>query len=231
MSPERSFSDREVALVLRRAAEIEASEGGSVGGVPESEVVAIAGEAGIGREAVARALEELRSEAAVTGSTFFPPSSRRAARVVPGSLGREAMASLVQSIEDRIGRPGTVTEALDTVRWTSASSMWTTQVSLSSSGGESRIGVHERINDRSKRILFILPANVLIMTGVAIAGSLGLAGGGVLACAAGGALAGLAIGRAAFQRFSKASRERVERLVSDVSDAARRLAPGRGEIE
>jgi len=229
MSPERSFSDREVALVLRRAAELEASEGLSAGGVSESEVLAIAGEAGIGREAVARALEELRSEAAVTGSTFLPPSSRRTSRIVPGSLGRDAMASLVQSIEDRIGRPGTVTEALDTVRWTSASSMWTTQVSLSSSGGESRVGVHERINDRAKRILFILPANLLTMTGVIIAGSLGLATGGILACAAGGALAGLAVGRSAFRGFSQASRERVERLVSDVSDAARRLVPGREE--
>jgi len=229
MSTERSFSDREVALVLRRAAEIEASEGLSAGGISESELLAIAGEAGIGGEAVGRALAELRTEAAVTGSTFLPPSSRRAARVAPGSLGREEMATLVRSIEDRIGRPGTVTEALDTVRWTSASSMWTTQVSLSSGGGESRVGVHERINDRARRILFILPANLLTMTGVVIAGSLGFAAGGILAFAGGGALAGLAIGRAAFRRFSQASRERVERLASDVSEAARRLAPGRDE--
>jgi positive regulator of sigma E activity len=223
---ERSYSDREVSLVLRRAAEIEAAEGGSVGGASEAEVIAIAREAGISPEAVARAFDELHVEAGVTGTSFLPPSSRRSTLSIPGALGREQLAGLVQSIEDRIGRPGTVTEALDTVRWTSTSSMWTTQVSLSSGPGGSKVGVHERINDRSRRVLFILPGNLGLMIGMIVAGSIGASTAGMLSVAAAGGIAGLAIGRAAFKRFSRASRERVERLAADVAEAARRLLPG-----
>lgn len=230
---ERSYSDREVSLVLRRAAEIEADDGGGTGGggtggASETDVVAIAREAGISAEAVARAFDELHVEAGVAGSWFFPPSSRRAALSIRGELGREQLAGLVQSIEDRIGRPGTVTEALDTVRWTSTSSMWTTQVSLSSSAGGSRVGVHERINDRARRVLFILPVNLGLMIAMIAAGTAGLPTAGMIGFAAGGALAGLAVGRAAFKRFSRASRDRVERLAADVADAARRLLPGKG---
>jgi positive regulator of sigma E activity len=224
MSGEQSYSDREVALVLRRAAEIESTEGGG-GGVAASEILAIAGEAGISREAVQRALEELATDASVTGSSFFPPSSRRTSRSRPGRLDRDALAALVRAIEDRVGRPGTVTEALDTVRWTSRSSMATTQVSLSTSGDETRIGVHERINDRAKRILYILPTNLALMAGMITAGTIGLATAPMLAVAGGGALAGLAVGRVLARRFSAASRDRVEQLATDLSEAAGRLSP------
>lgn len=224
MTSERSFSDKEVSIVLRRAAEIESSDGGT-GGVAESEILAIAGEAGIGREAVRRALEELAAGSGGTGSSFFPPASRRTSRRVGGRLDREALSALVQAIEQRLGRPGTVTEALDTVRWTARSSMTTTQVALSSSGGETHVDVHERVNDRAKRLMYILPFNLTAIAGMITAGTLGLATGPMLAAMGASGLVGLAIGRAVSRRFSDASKDRVEHLAADLADSARRLAP------
>ena len=228
MSPEKSYSDREVALVLRRAAEIESVEGGS-GGVAESDIVAIASEAGIGREAVERALFELGADAAVSGGSFFPPASRRSSRDVAGHLDREGLAALVRSIEDRTGRPGTVTEALETVRWTSASSFSTMQVSLSSEDERTTVGVHERLSERTKRLSYIIPTQIVAMGGLITAGSLGLGNAGLIGVLGAGALVGLAAGREVFRRLSTASRRRVDELAAHLGDAARRLGGGRAD--
>jgi positive regulator of sigma E activity len=230
MASERSYSDREVSLVLRRAAEIESTDGGT-SAAAESDILAIADEAGISREAVHRALEELAADAGVTGSSFFPPSSRRTSRRVDGRLDREALSALVQAIEDRVGRPGAVAEALDTVRWTAKSSLATTQVSLSASGGETRVGVHERVNDRARRVMYILPVNLLAMGAMITAGSLGLATAPMLAILGGGAVVGLGVGRIVSRRFSAASQKRVEQLATELAESARRLSsPADGRL-
>ena len=222
--PDRSFADREVALVLRRAAEIEASEGIGTGGLSRSDILEVADEAGIGTDAVERALGELATEASVSGSSLFPASSRRASRSVPGQLGREDLARLIQNLEDRTGRPGSVTEALDTIRWTAHSTMRTTQVSFSSSDAGTRIGGHERISDRGKRLLYLMPANVLLLAGASVAGALALPGVATFGVAAGWAVSGLGIGRLLTGWFSKASNRRVESLVAELAEDARRAA-------
>jgi hypothetical protein len=222
MSPEKSYSDREVALVLRRAAEIESTEG-TADGVAERDIVAIATEAGISRDAVRRALDELATDASVSGTSFLPPSSRRTSRDVEGRLDRETLAALVQSIEDHAARPGTVTEALDTIRWTSRSSYSTMQVSLSSSGDTTHVAAHERLSARTKRLALIIPTQVLGMAGLITAGSMGLSTSVMLSVLGGGALLGFAAGREILRRLSAASRNRVERLASRLTETARRL--------
>lgn len=221
---ESSFSEKEVALVLRRAAEIEASGTGAAG-MTAADIEAVALEAGIQPDAVRRAIEEMRLEPSSPALALLPPPSRRAARAIPVELGREALGELVHSIEDRVGRPGSVSEALGTVRWTSTSGMWTTQVSIGSGPGETRIGVHERAADRERRLFHALPAGwgTLLAGAVAMSGVFPLSALGLLGLLAGGAAAGFGIGRTVFAMRSKASRERVERLAADLSEEARRL--------
>ncbi|MDX1392792.1 MAG: hypothetical protein R3195_00305 [Gemmatimonadota bacterium] len=219
MTPERSYSDREVALVLRRAVEIETTAGGA-GGVAESEIVEIAREAGIGSDAVRRALDELEASASVSGSSFFPPASRRATHETAAALDRVALSRLVGAIEDRVGEPGAVTEALDTVRWTSRSSAATTQVTVSQADGRLRVGVHERVNDRARRLMYILPTNLVAMGALVTAGSLGVGGPGLVGILVAGGLAGLAAGREVARVFSRRSAERVERLAAAVATDA-----------
>jgi len=223
---DRSFSDREVALVLRRAAEIESTESGTPGGVSRNEIVAIADEAGIGSAAVTRAIEELSAHEGRPGSAFFPPSSRRTTRVVPRELTREALARLVQRVEDRIGRPGTVTEALGTVRWTSKSGLWTTQVTLDSTDEGTRVGVHDRLQQQGGRAFYVLPGFWGGMIAFGVAMSVGLATVPVTGIVVGGTAVGSLIGRTVLDRLSRRSRDRVERWAGELAEDAREIGGG-----
>ena len=224
---ERSFSDREVALVLRRAAEIESTEGGLAGGASRAEIVTIANEAGIGEAAVEQALAELSADGGLTGNSFFPPSSRRATRVVPHTLSREHLARLVQRVEDRVGRPGTVTEALDTVRWTSTVGVRTTQVTLSSADGQTRIGVHDRLQDSGRKAFYVLPGFWGGMIGFGVAMSVGFGAAAVAGVVIGGAAIGSFIGRTVLDRLSRSRRDRVNRWADELADDARAIGDGR----
>jgi len=218
-----SFSEKEVALILRRAAEIEASGRTGADGMSAGDIEAVALEAGIQPGAVRLAIEEMRLEPSRSPVGLLAPSSRRATRVVPAELDREELGELVRSIEERVGRPGSVSEALGTVRWISTSGMWTTQVSIATGGGATRIGVHERAADREKRLFHILPGAWGSMLGLLIAGVLGGPPLAIIGLAGGGAVGGLALGRALFRSRSAGSRERVERLTADLAEEARRL--------
>lgn len=223
---DESFSDKEVSLILRRAAEIEAS-GKGTSGMTASDIEAIALEAGIEPTAVRLAMEELRVEPSGTARSWIALASRREARVVPTELGRDQLAALMRAVEKRVGRPGSVTEALGTVRWSSTAGLWATDVSVTARDGETRIGVHERIVDDKRKLFQILPPAWGAMAGMIVAGALAVGGLGIIGLTGGGALLGLGIGRAIYRSRSEASGERVERIALALAEDARVL--GRGE--
>ena len=84
MDDSRRFTDREVALILRKASEIEEKQGGAEGGgLSLTDLREIAGEVGISREAMDRAVRELNRKGtpSVIGGA---PLVRRAVHVVDG---------------------------------------------------------------------------------------------------------------------------------------------------
>lgn len=88
VSKGKSLTRREFDAVIRRAAELAASEGeAGEGALTEEELFRIAGEVGLAEGHVRRALAEVRSgvEAGGTVDRLFGPSHVRAARVVPGA--------------------------------------------------------------------------------------------------------------------------------------------------
>lgn len=220
-----SFSDQEVSLILRRAAEIEASGKGATG-MTGADIEAIALEAGIQPGAVRLAIEELRVEPSTPALPWSAPASRRETRVVPAELGRDQLAGLMQAIEERVGRHGSVTEALGTVRWSSTAGLWITDVSVTPRDGETRIGVHERIVEDKRKLFQILPPAWGAMAGMIVAGSLAVGALGIIALTAGGAALGFGIGRAIYRSRSEASRERVERIAMALAEDARALGAG-----
>lgn len=217
-----SFSEKQVSLILRRAAEIEAS-GKGASGMTAADIEAIALEAGIQPGAVRLAIEELRVEPSTSTLPWSAPASRHETRVIPTELGRDQLAALMHSIEARAGRHGTVTEALGTVRWSSTAGMWTTDVAVTARDGETRIGVHERIVEDRRKLFRILPPAWGAMAGLIVAGSLAVGALGIIGLTAAGALLGFGIGRAIFRSRSEASRERVERLAMALAEDARAL--------
>jgi hypothetical protein len=80
--PDEPLSEDQVAMVLRRAAELERREPGREGLTPAAEVEAIAAEVGLSRDAVGRALAEVRA-----GVLAEPPRPGTLDRLIgPGEL-------------------------------------------------------------------------------------------------------------------------------------------------
>jgi hypothetical protein len=228
---ERRYTDQEVALVLQRTAELEErrSRTPAAGrGVTRLELESIAREVGFSVEALDAALLELRDGARVRSQSLLGPAlSAKRVAAIPGRLGTDDIAPLIQLIEDRLAAAGTVTEAIGSVRWTSVSSGSNvrpiTQVSFTPGNGETHVQVTRRYPPQTRALLNLLPGFWGGMIGVVAAGGAGLALLPAVATTAGAAAVGLGIGRAIWRRIARRNHDRVDQITTDLADETRRL--------
>jgi hypothetical protein len=220
----RRFTDREVALVLRRATEIaEASEqpGAAGSGLSLEDLRGIAREVGISPSAIDRAVAGLDRGPGLGTRLAGAPSVRKAARVVPVSLDQEAVAALVSLVDERADGTGAVTEALGSIRWTARDKFKSTRVSIRPGDGETAIDVVEKAEPRMRTIFHLLPAawGMMLATPLVAAGPpAGMIGAiGIFGLSL---LAGAGLGRAAWTLLSSASDRRVRRLAEAVAQKA-----------
>lgn len=230
MEPDRRFSEREVALVLRKATEMEGQEGPSGSGLTFRELEQIAGEVGIAPELIRRAVADLDRTSRRSPLGGVPPV-HESIRAVAGELGPEGVAALVAAAERRIELVGEVTEALGTTRWTARDRFRTTQVAISSARGETTVRVVERASARLKRVLHAMPT----LTGAALATAVfssadigALGGAGPVGLAVVGAAAGAVVGRLLWGRAAAARAARVERLAAELAREAEGSSRPRG---
>jgi hypothetical protein len=217
----RRFTDREVAIVLKKAAEIDEEEGtGAAGGLSIDDLKDIAKSVGISPDAIVKAARGLDQRVAPRVLLAGAPLVRRSMRAVQGELGREAIAQLVRRIDEESDSAGAISEALGSVRWTSADRFRSRQITITPADGETRIQVVEKIAPRVRRILHLVPS----VWGLAVAGSIvqsnHLAGAAAAAIVAGVVVAGAGIGRLVYNALSIRSGRRVERLAADLADDA-----------
>ena len=228
---ERRFTDKEVALILRRASDLETRASSAAvasgRGLTLSDLREIAAEAGIDPELVSRAVTEMEGPRGIrTGSHLAGPGTvRREVRAIPEELSREELADLIRVVDEEVRDQGTVQEALGHVRWTSQGRILSTQVSLEPGEGETLLRVEERYHDALRGILHGLPAGHVFIFGLAGAmEGLHLAlGPGALFVAA-SAAAGWGVGTTIWRGLSKGSRTRVQRLAEKLGLRARELA-------
>lgn len=111
----RRFTDREVALVLRKASEMEEAEGtGEGAGLSLGDLEQIAAEVGIFRDVLARAVATLDARAG--GNPFARGQLvHQVIRAVEGELSEEGVAELIQHVDGTSDQVGVVTEALGSV--------------------------------------------------------------------------------------------------------------------
>ncbi len=216
---DRRYTDQEVALVLAKASELEEGRAltSTAGrGLTLRELHEIAKEVGLSPRAIDEAVISLRTQPhqSILGS----PYSHRVVRGIPGRLEDPAMQRLIRVVEDRLEATGTVTEALGTVRWTSAGRGHKfdrmTQVSFTPTGPETQIQVVQRYPDVLRFILHLLPGVWGGMIGLAVGGSSGLATLPWAAAIAGTAVAGVGIGRAVWNRIARKSADQVEEVAA-----------------
>lgn len=122
----RSLTRREFDAVIRRAAELAASEpDGGEGALTEAELFRIAGEVGLPNSHVRRALAEVHSGSAGGGvlDRVFGPSFVRASRVVPGTPDRIAPEiddfMVASQLLQRVRRSNSVLQYRPAVDWAS----------------------------------------------------------------------------------------------------------------
>ncbi len=231
VDPSRRFTDREVAIVLRRASEIDDAEGsGAVGGLTLDDLEEIAREVGISPTAIERAVSALDHGREPGPGWAGAPLVRKAVHAVPGELTREAMAGLVRVVDERTDTTGTISEALGSVRWTSSDRLKSSLVSLTVGSGETRIQVVEKAVPRVRRVFHLLPAAWAVMIAAPLIGGAGLGAAATAAAVAGSLVAGAAVGRGAWTLVSGLSARRVERLGSALAVEARQ-ATERGLVE
>lgn len=227
----RRFTDREVALVLRKASELEESTGSGGGtGLSLAELEQIAVEVGISPTLIQKAVAELDTKG--TGSFLSGgPRVHQVIRAVEGEVDAETMARLMEHVDGSSDRVGVVSQAVGMTQWTARDRFRTTQVSITPNKGETRVRVVERASSRLWRISHIVPT----MSGAALVlgtvGSLDPGSGMVTAAAAAGAAVGAAVGRVIWRQLSSASKARVDKLAGELSQAAQAATLSRSHPE
>lgn len=214
----RRFTDREVALILRRAAEIDEREGHDASGsLSWGDLRGIAAEVGISPDAVDRAVRSLADRRSLHG-LLGAPLVRRAVREMPVHLDEAGLRRLLARVEERTEGAGHVTEALGTVRWTSEDRFASMQVSLAPGEETTTIQVVEKIRPRLRRIFHLMPA----AWGAMIAGTAASWAESTTGAAAGlaalGIAGGLALGRLGWTALSARSAARVARLARELAE-------------
>jgi hypothetical protein len=227
----RRYTDREVAVALRRASEIEEVSGaGGEGGLSRADLESIAREVGISREAMSRALAELDRRSEPGSLVMGAPRARRAVRAVVGELNEEAMERLVRLVDERAEGAGVISQALGSVRWTSSTRFQSTQVSITPAEGETTIQVVEKTTASLKGVLHGVPAGYGVIGAAAVVGSVSIAAFPAALVFVAGAGVGAAAGRLAWNWISGRSARRVERLAAELSREAKE-AVGKGLVK
>ncbi|MDH3271475.1 MAG: hypothetical protein OEN56_09100 [Gemmatimonadota bacterium] len=217
----RRFTDREVALVLKRATELDESDGaGAAGGLSLEDLNEIAREVGIAPAAIERAVASLDRGARIAPSLAGAPTVRKAAQAVPGELDQEGVARLMTVVDERTDTTGAITEALGSVRWTGQDRFKSTRVSVTPRNGETTIEVVEKAEPKMRRIFQLLPTAWGPMIAAPFIGALQLPVAGSLALIAASMIAGFAVGRGVWSLVSSASGRRVHRLAAELADEA-----------
>jgi hypothetical protein len=226
----RRYTDQEVALVLKRAAELEERRTLSgAKGLTLEELREIAREVGLSPETIDEAVTSIAgSRRRRSGGWLGGALSAKVVRGVPGRLNEADLRQLVRLVEERLDATGTVTEALGTVRWTGAPQGDrfdpTTQVSFSAGGTETQVQVVQRYPARLRIILHVLPMLWGTMIGGAIAASTVPALATSLTIGLGSAALGLGVGRGIWGWIARRAESRIDSLASDLVAEAKRLA-------
>ena len=220
MSPDgsRRFTDREVAMIIRAASEIDEKQGADGGGgLSVEDVKEIASEVGISPEAVSQAVARLDTRRESTSVMRGAPVSHKAVHAVRGELNETALGQLIRLVDEETDSTGTVSEALGSVRWTSGDRFHSMQVSLTPQNDETVIQVVDKIRPRLRNVIQWMPVAWGAMLAAPFIDAAGQTVTGVVLALAAGVAVGGGIGRFVWSHVSARNRERVERLAAELS--------------
>lgn len=158
----RRYSEREVALIIRQASELQQAESPAEvkSGMSLPELEEIAREAGIDPQLVRRAASNLDSHASDERSSIFlgAPSGIRLERLADGELSPDDYEGVVSEIQRTLGEMGTASTLGRTLQWMSApvgrrrANFRSIQVTLAPRNGRTAIRVEEPLGSFAGRV-------------------------------------------------------------------------------
>ena len=217
--PGTRFTDQQMALILKRAAELQATGEEPVHTLES--IQQIAQQVGIDPQLVAQAADALPLQGSASGRLLFgAPSAYRLTRQTASPLQAADRAALIGTIRDHLPQVGKVNEFAGGLEWHGGPGLDKTAITFTPSPRGTVIRVDGR-NFDSKFTLF--------MSAGAITAVAGLAGLGVSPeLGAGLGLGTLAItftsARLLWNRLALAGRRKLERLVAALADQLDRSA-------
>lgn len=174
----RRYTEQEVGVILRRAAELQQHEPGA--GVETSslslkELEQVAREAGIDPRFVRRAAQDVTERAPAGRPVRFlgAPLVLVVEREVDGEAGHDDYEALVEEIRGTLNDVGTVNTLGRSFAWRSANVQRLVSVTITPRGGRTRIRVEERLTNLAGGLFGGLGGG-LGMTGIAVSLGVGI---------------------------------------------------------
>lgn len=222
----RRFTDREVALVLRRASEIEESAGedaGPASGLSLAELEEIGREVGISADSLRRAVAVLDEGTPLASRLAGAPLVQRSVHAVPARIDEATVRQLIAIADRDVSGAGTLSEALGSVRWTASDRFRDTQLRITPGDDQTTIEVVEKTRPRFRVVFQAIPAMWGVIAAMPVlASGIGVPIAAAIAVASG--LAGGLMGRGAWKAMAHRSDVRVHRLAASLADEASRSA-------
>ena len=228
----RRYSDREIALILTRTAELQATraaESELSAGLSREELEQIAREAGLDPRYVRSAIAELdagrgtRQSRWLGGATWIQLERSVAGEVPPREY--DALVELIHRTLGEVGQPSVLGRTLRWIALTGVSGRHAhgreIEVAIATRDGQTTIRIHERLRSLATQVFAGIGVGGGISASV-LAGALGAAlfasPIGPIAFAVGGLGAGYAVARGIFGHKSRARAAQLRMLIDRLSD-------------
>jgi hypothetical protein len=222
------YTDQEMALILKRAAELQERSDGRGATRSFGEIAEIAAEVGIDKAFVDEAVAELREPLVRTG-WLGAPTRFHEERTVPGVLAPDVMGALIDRVRSELRLQGEVKQVFDGIEWRARAALGVTLLTIGPRGSKTRIAL---TTERADQAGLVIAASLGIgglcaLGGVAIAMNVtenALVASAIVAAA--GLFGTLASMRAMWRGVATHWRDRTRTIVADLSERVSALRQG-----
>jgi hypothetical protein len=218
MTTERTYSDRDVALILRRAMEMQQDPTARSEGLTLRQLRDIAREIGVDPDLVSEAASQLPPAGRGLVARVFGGRLRYDVRLVhDAELSPDRLQDLAMAIRSAMQHQGRTQEVLGALEWTTVGDV--SQVAVTARAHAGRTTVHVIADRAGSALVTAVGSVVLGAFAAAITGAIvepGVAGG--VAIMGAGLVGGAALARAIWRRTTRGFQRKLARLAEGIQN-------------
>lgn len=210
---DRSYDEREVALILKRAVEMQEGHGEGQQRLTLGDVQQIAREVGIDPLHVTRAAETLEQRPLKGGRSLLgAPTTLQTSLAFDRELTDTEVGEMLDLLRSTVGLQGTTSQGLDTVEWAGRDSIGGYSLSVSRRSGSTRLRLSTQRSEQAVVVVIASGVAGMVAAGV-VAGLVDPStAGGLWAVFGGSGVAALGSARFLWQRIARGWEARLRDL-------------------